>query len=74
MVGGYQHAAQNSHHHSPATVPQRLLNDNSDRPVEGVGTEVSIHLIHFTNSCIIVGTDPPKSRMDLWARVWSRAH
>ncbi len=30
-------------------------------------------LLHFTNSGVIVGTDPLKSRLDLWQRVWSRA-
>ena len=29
-------------------------------------------LIHFTNSGVIVGTDPLKARLDLWERVWSR--
>ena len=29
-------------------------------------------IIHFTNSGIIVGTDPLKLRLDLWERVWSR--
>jgi para-nitrobenzyl esterase len=31
-------------------------------------------LIHFTNSGVIVGTDPLKARLDLWQRVWARAH
>jgi len=31
-------------------------------------------LIHFTNSGIIVGTDPLKSRLDLWEQVWSQPH
>jgi para-nitrobenzyl esterase len=29
-------------------------------------------LIHFTNAGVIIGTDPLKSRLDLWQRVWSR--
>jgi para-nitrobenzyl esterase len=29
-------------------------------------------LIHFTNSGVIVGTDPLKPRLDLWQRVWRR--
>jgi para-nitrobenzyl esterase len=29
-------------------------------------------LIHFTNSGVIVGTDPLKPRLDLWQRVWGR--
>ncbi len=29
-------------------------------------------LLHFTNSGIIVGTDPLKPRLDLWERHWSR--
>ena len=29
-------------------------------------------LIHFTNSGIIVGTDPLKPRLDLWEAVWKR--
>jgi hypothetical protein len=29
-------------------------------------------LIHFTNSGVIIGTDPLKARLDLWQRVWSR--
>jgi para-nitrobenzyl esterase len=29
-------------------------------------------LLHFTNSGVIVGTDPLKARLDLWERVWSR--
>jgi para-nitrobenzyl esterase len=29
-------------------------------------------LLHFTNSGVIVGTDPLKSRLDLWQRVWTR--
>lgn len=29
-------------------------------------------LIHFTNSGIIVGSDPLKSRLDLWQGVWAR--
>jgi hypothetical protein len=28
--------------------------------------------MHFTNSGVIVGTDPLKARLDLWQRVWSR--
>jgi para-nitrobenzyl esterase len=29
-------------------------------------------ILHFTNSGVIVGTDPLKARLDLWKRVWSR--
>lgn len=29
-------------------------------------------LLHFTNSGIIVGTDPLKPRLDLWAQMWTR--
>ena len=29
-------------------------------------------LLHFTNSGVIVGTDPLKPRLDLWQRVWTR--
>lgn len=29
-------------------------------------------LLHFTNSGVIVGTDPLKARLDLWKRVWTR--
>src|SRR5262249_5345251 len=29
-------------------------------------------LMHFTNSGIVVGTDPLKSRLDLWRTVWNR--
>jgi len=29
-------------------------------------------LMHFTNSGVIVGTDPLKARLDLWERVWNR--
>jgi carboxylesterase type B len=29
-------------------------------------------LMHFTNSGVIVGTDPLKPRLDLWQRVWTR--
>jgi len=29
-------------------------------------------LIHFTNSGVIVGTDPLKQRLDLWQRTWER--
>ena len=29
-------------------------------------------IIHFTNSGVIVGTDPLKPRLDLWERVWSQ--
>ncbi len=29
-------------------------------------------LLHFTNSGIIVGTDPLKPRLDLWAQMWAR--
>ncbi len=29
-------------------------------------------IIHFTNSGIIIGTDPLKPRLDLWQRVWRR--
>ena len=28
-------------------------------------------LLHFTNSGIVVGTDPLKPRLDLWQKVWS---
>lgn len=31
-------------------------------------------IIHFTNSGIIVGTDPLKARLDLWERVWKRTN
>jgi para-nitrobenzyl esterase len=27
---------------------------------------------HFTNSGVIVGTDPLKPRLDLWQKVWSQ--
>ena len=30
-------------------------------------------VIHFTNSGVIIGTDPLKQRLDLWKSVWSRA-
>jgi para-nitrobenzyl esterase len=29
-------------------------------------------LMHFTNSGVIVGTDPLKPRLDLWQRAWTR--
>ena len=29
-------------------------------------------LLHFTNSGVIVGTDPLKPRLDVWERVWGR--
>jgi para-nitrobenzyl esterase len=29
-------------------------------------------LLHFTNSGIIVGTDPLKPRLDLWEQAWAR--
>jgi serine/threonine protein kinase len=29
-------------------------------------------LLHFTNSGVIIGTDPLTPRLDLWQRVWSR--
>ena len=29
-------------------------------------------MLHFTNSGVIVGTDPLKERLDLWQRVGSR--
>jgi para-nitrobenzyl esterase len=29
-------------------------------------------LAHFTNSGMIIGTDPLKARLDLWERLWSR--
>ena len=28
-------------------------------------------IIHFTNSGVIIGTDPLKRRLDLWQKVWS---
>jgi para-nitrobenzyl esterase len=28
-------------------------------------------ILHFTNSGIIVGTDPLKPRLDLWQKAWS---
>jgi para-nitrobenzyl esterase len=28
--------------------------------------------MHFTNSGVIVGTDPLKPRLDLWQRAWTR--
>jgi hypothetical protein len=30
-------------------------------------------LLHFTNSGVVVGTDPLKSRLDLWQRKWDTA-
>jgi para-nitrobenzyl esterase len=30
------------------------------------------HILHFTNSGVIVGTDPLKPRLDLWQKVWSQ--
>jgi carboxylesterase type B len=30
-------------------------------------------LFHFTNSGLIVGTDPLKPRLDLWQGVWNRS-
>ncbi len=30
-------------------------------------------LLHFTNSGVIVGTDPLKARFDLWQRTLERA-
>ena len=29
-------------------------------------------IFHFTNSGVIVGTDPLKARLDLWQKVWTR--
>ena len=29
-------------------------------------------LLHFTSSGVLVGTDPLKSRLDLWERAWNR--
>jgi para-nitrobenzyl esterase len=29
-------------------------------------------LMHFTNSGVIVGTDPVKERLDLWTAIWKR--
>ncbi len=31
-------------------------------------------LLHFTNSGVIVGTDPLKLRLDLWQQVWAQTH
>jgi para-nitrobenzyl esterase len=30
-------------------------------------------LIHFTNSGVIIGTDPLKPRLDLWEHVWQHS-
>jgi para-nitrobenzyl esterase len=30
-------------------------------------------IFHFTNSGVIVGTDPLKPRLDLWLQVWQLA-
>ena len=44
-----------------------------DRPLWPRYDAAADRLIHFTNSGIIVGTDPLKPRLDLWERVWKRA-
>jgi para-nitrobenzyl esterase len=42
------------------------------RPVWPTHDRMVDRLMHFTNSGVIVGTDPLKARLDLWQRVWSR--
>ena len=46
--------------------------NGSDRPVWPRYDPAVDRLIHFTNSGLIIGTDPLKPRLDLWERVWSR--
>jgi para-nitrobenzyl esterase len=29
-------------------------------------------ILHFTNSGVVLGTDPLKARLDLWEKVWDR--
>jgi para-nitrobenzyl esterase len=42
------------------------------RPVWPRHDRMVDRLLHFTNSGVIVGTDPLKPRLDLWERVWAR--
>jgi para-nitrobenzyl esterase len=42
------------------------------RPVWPRHDRMVDRLLHFTNSGVIVGTDPVKRRLDLWERVWTR--
>jgi para-nitrobenzyl esterase len=46
--------------------------NGSDRPVWPRYDPAVDRLIHFTNSGVIIGSDPLKARLDLWQRVWSR--
>ena len=43
------------------------------RPVWPRHDPVVDRLLHFTNSGVVVGTDPLKSRLDLWQRKWDSA-
>jgi para-nitrobenzyl esterase len=44
-----------------------------DRPVWPRHDPAVDRLLHFTNSGVVVGTDPLKSRLDLWQRGWDQA-
>jgi len=42
------------------------------RPIWPTHDRMVDRLLHFTNSGVIVGSDPLKARLDLWDRVWNR--
>jgi para-nitrobenzyl esterase len=46
--------------------------NGGDRPMWPRHDPIVDQLIHFTNSGVIVGTDPLKARLDLWQRLWSQ--
>jgi para-nitrobenzyl esterase len=51
----------------------RTGNPNGDaRPAWPRHDPAADRLLHFTNTGVIVGTDPLKTRLDLWDRVWRR--
>ena len=44
------------------------------RPVWPRHDSTADRIIHFTNSGVIVGTDPLKPRLDLWQSLWDTTH
>lgn len=46
--------------------------NGGDRPAWPRHDPAVDRLLHFTNSGVIIGTDPLKPRLDLWEKVWSR--
>jgi para-nitrobenzyl esterase len=46
--------------------------NGSGQPVWPRHDPAADRIIHFTNSGVIVGTDPLQPRLDLWQKMWNQ--